>query len=76
MDKLSKEEHANIEGNISAMVQIGSVAGAALYVSKLDPLTEYQANSPIVLSSFATELDVSGLLDNSAPCGFSVLSFS
>lgn len=30
MDKLSKEEHANVEGNISAMVQIGSVAGAAL----------------------------------------------
>jgi hypothetical protein len=30
LDKLSKEDFANVKGNISAMVQIGSVAGAAL----------------------------------------------
>jgi hypothetical protein len=30
LDKMTKSEYANVEGNISAMVQIGSVAGAAL----------------------------------------------
>ena len=30
LDKMGKEEFANVEGNISAMVQIGSVAGAGL----------------------------------------------
>lgn len=30
LDKLDEAEFANVEGNISAMVQIGSVAGAGL----------------------------------------------
>jgi len=30
LNKLSEEDFANVKGNISAMVQIGSVAGAAL----------------------------------------------
>jgi hypothetical protein len=30
LDKMSKVELANVKGNISAMVQIGSVGGAAL----------------------------------------------
>jgi hypothetical protein len=30
LDKMSETELANVEGNISAMVQIGSVGGAAL----------------------------------------------
>lgn len=30
LDKLDEQEFANVEGNISAMVQIGSVAGAGL----------------------------------------------
>jgi len=30
LDKMSEHEYANVEGNISAMVQIGSVGGAAL----------------------------------------------
>jgi hypothetical protein len=32
LDKMSETELANVEGNISAMVQIGSVGGAALSV--------------------------------------------
>lgn len=30
LDTMSETEEANVKGNISAMVQIGSVAGAAL----------------------------------------------
>ena len=32
LDKMDKVELANVKGNISAMVQIGSVGGAALWV--------------------------------------------
>ena len=31
LDQMDKVELANVKGNISAMVQIGSVGGAALY---------------------------------------------
>lgn len=33
LDSYSKTEQTNIKGNVSAMVQIGSVGGALLYVS-------------------------------------------
>jgi hypothetical protein len=32
LDKMDDVELANVKGNISAMVQIGSVGGAGLYV--------------------------------------------
>lgn len=63
-------DKANIKANVSAMVQIGSVAGALMYDDKS---SKFLKNSLLtclsVLSWYATELVVSGPLDFSAPSG-------
>lgn len=68
LDKMEDVELANVKGNISAMVQIGSVGGAALYVF-LGPI---KAVLIISVPSFSVIASVvSGLHVNSVVFGFS-----
>ena len=69
LDKMEENELANVEGNISAMVQIGSVGGAALYVNPFAHSFNF-SNISTELSSSVIVLVVFGLPDNFVSSGY------
>lgn len=75
LDKMSKVELANVKGNISAMVQIGSVGGAALWVLTSILFSGSSLYSSAPSSSVIESVDY-GLQDSFAFSGFSELSSS
>lgn len=63
VDKLASSEFADIKGNVVAMVNIGSVGGALLYVHSVTPrgTPQEDTNHSVVHHLFATVSDESGL---------------